>query len=265
MRPPILPIQIDLACLGYRPGPLDGLWGPKTQAALDVWRKSWGELNPPEGRPAEEEMADLTAEATVLRSRTEALITPAILRQLAPLSSRRRYAVNEAGLVASLRLAQQLAGATTHRRAAHFLAQLAHESYGFRALTEYSDGLAYEGREDLGNTQKGDGPRYKGRGWIQLTGRSNYRSVSRFLKESRWEEVCPRLGFDVDVETSPGFAVNEEVAAAVAAWFWLSRGLNGLADADDHLAITKAINGGTNGLSSRLAYLAKAKATLGAS
>jgi len=61
----------------------------------------------------------------------------------------------------------------TPLRVAHFLAQVAEESDSFCTTEEYASGKAYEGRGDLGNTHVGDGPRYKGRGLIQLTGRGN--------------------------------------------------------------------------------------------
>src|SRR5882762_2402858 len=72
-------------------------------------------------------------------------------------------------------------GITSYLREAAFLAQLAHESAELRFMEEIASGAAYEGRKDLGNTQPGDGTRYKGRGPIQLTGRANYKKFSDLL------------------------------------------------------------------------------------
>ena len=136
------------------------------------------------------------------------------------------------------------------RRVAHFLAQAAHESDGFKAVTEYASGAAYEGRRDLGNVKRGDGVRYKGRSPFQLTGRANYKSAGDAL--------------GVDLINQPEAAAQFPLAARIAAWYWDTRKLNALADGDDLRAITRRINGGLNGLDSRRAYLARAKRALAA-
>lgn len=130
-------------------------------------------------------------------------------------------------------------------RLQHFLAQLGHESDGYKAMEEYASGKAYEGRADLGNTQPGDGVRYKGRGPIQITGRSNYRTYGK------------RIG--INIEKYPELASNPCIGMRLALEYWKAKGLNALADADDILGITKKINGGTNGLADRKGRLALAK------
>lgn len=136
---------------------------------------------------------------------------------------------------------------------AHFLAQVAHESDGFRTATEYASGKAYEGRKDLGNTKPGDGVRFKGRGLIQVTGRTNYTAYSRW-----------KYGDDRAV-TQPGLLAELPDAVDAAAWYWtVARPrLKALALADDLVGVTRQINGGTNGLADRRAKLAKAKQLFG--
>ena len=134
----------------------------------------------------------------------------------------------------------------TPLRMAHWLAQVAHESAELRYTKELASGKAYEGRKDLGNTQKGDGVKYKGRGLIQITGRANYAAYAKYC------------GFDVVAK--PELLEQPVGAVKSAMWYWQTRGLNAWADKDDVLTITKRINGGTNGLTSRKAYLARAKA-----
>ncbi|WP_375672106.1 MULTISPECIES: glycoside hydrolase family 19 protein [unclassified Bartonella] len=144
---------------------------------------------------------------------------------------------------------------TTPLRIAHFLSQCAHESDGFFTLREYASGRAYEGRRDLGNVNPGDGVRFKGRGLIQLTGRNNYRRFTKF-----WRLVDEQA---VDCEAFPEMVERFPAALWSAVWFWQMKGLNRLADQDDLLRITRAINGGRNGLVQRLIYLNRAKKLLG--
>lgn len=130
-------------------------------------------------------------------------------------------------------------------RFAHFIAQLAHESGNFRYMEEIASGAAYEGRKDLGNIMAGDGVRFKGRGPIQLTGRTNYQKYGRAL--------------GIDFEAHPDLVSIPSIGLLVACKFWANNGLNELSDRDDVLTITRRINGGTNGLDDRKANLAKIK------
>lgn len=125
------------------------------------------------------------------------------------------------------------------------MGQLSHESYGFTRLTESASGKKYEGRKDLGNTEEGDGERYKGRGFVQLTGRYNYRVAGKAM--------------GLDLENNPELAAKPDVAAEIAAWYVTKyrpkaaqAALNG-----DIEGATKAINGGLNGLADRIARTQK--------
>lgn len=137
---------------------------------------------------------------------------------------------------------------TTLPRLACWLGQLAWESDCLRVLEELADGSDYEGRRDLGNVCKGDGPRYKGRGFIQITGHANYSSAS--------------LALDVNLVQTPELASEPEFAARIAAWFWASHGCNERADAGDIEGITHVINGGLSGLDGRRDYTIRAFARL---
>lgn len=148
----------------------------------------------------------------------------------------------------------------TAKRLAEFLPQLAHESAQFKYMRELADGSAYEGRLDLGNTEPGDGKRFRGRGPIQITGRKNVGLCSMAL-----------FG-DNRLLENPELLESPQVGCASAGWFWvegaglnLSRqarsygvpagcNLNDLADAGDFEGITLAINGGRNGIEDRMKY-----------
>ncbi len=138
----------------------------------------------------------------------------------------------------------------TPARKAAFLAQIAHESGSLKYVREIASGEAYEGRSNLGNTEPGDGVRFKGRGLIQITGRANYRDCSLAL-----------FGDD-RLLRNPELLEAPEAACRSAAWFWKSRALNDLADTGAFKAITRAINGGYNGYADRLAYFQRATQVL---
>lgn len=190
-------------------------------------------------------LASVAASKAGLAHSTSAVDATQLRRMMPNLSASRAEA-----MVPHLNRAMQEAGITTPKRAAAFVAQLAHESGELRHFEELASGHAYEGRRDLGNTQPGDGARFKGRGPIQLTGRANYAAASKAL--------------GIDLVNNPELASRPDVGFRVAAWYWKSRGLNELADSGDFDGITKRINGGMNGASERRRYLAMASDVLGA-
>lgn len=128
-----------------------------------------------------------------------------------------------------------------------FLAQIGHESGQLKYVEEIASGKAYEGRKDLGNTFKGDGTRFKGRGLIQITGRANYTAISKDL--------------GVDFTANPELLSNSEYAVLSAFWYWRKRSLNRYCTLkeDDFKTLTRRINGGLNGYADRLNLWNKAK------
>lgn len=145
-------------------------------------------------------------------------------------------------------------GITTLERVRHFLSQVAHESAQFLYCEEIASGKAYDtGRlaARLGNTpeQDGDGQKYKGRGLIQITGASNYKSITK--------------DWGVDVFNDPELLETPENAVRSACWFWWKNGLNKRADGGIGVkGITVIVNGGTNGLKERIEFYNRAKAAI---
>jgi predicted chitinase len=145
----------------------------------------------------------------------------------------------------------------TTLRASAFLAQIAHESGELRFMQELWGPTPAQKRyeppgkkaTELGNTQAGDGKRYKGRGAIQITGRANYKKYGDLL--------------GVDLVGNPDLAATPQYAFSTAGLFWKLNGLNELADVQDFIAITKRINGGTTGLNERQKYYDIAQNALG--
>lgn len=155
-------------------------------------------------------------------------------------------------LIDGYNAAMVAAGVTNVKRAAMWAAQLGHESVGLRYMEELADGSAYNGRGDLGNTQPGDGPRFKGRGPIQLTGRNNYRAFTRWAQAQGHSTI--------DFESEPHRLSEPRWGFLAAAYYWtVARPqINSLADAGDLEGVTRAINGGLNGLADRRARYQRA-------
>ena len=130
---------------------------------------------------------------------------------------------------------------TTPQRISHFLSQTAHESGGGRYKKGLASGAAYEFRDDLQNDEVGDGPKYKGAGYRQTTGKYNYQRLSDYLGDPRVME-----GVDYVAENYPFTA---------AGFWWMDNNMNALIDdGADVVVVTRRVNGGTNGLADRQRY-----------
>lgn len=160
-------------------------------------------------------------------------------------------------------------GIISVKQEAAFIAQLAHESGSLKYVREIASGRKYEGRKDLGNVFPGDGVKFKGRGLIQITGRSNYRDVSLAIFK------------DLRLLTTPDLLAQPKYAVQSACWFWQSRDLSDIAEEPAekrHLIIrirkpkivlspfdyiTFRINGGFNGAEERREFYQRACKVLG--
>ena len=137
---------------------------------------------------------------------------------------------------------------------AQFMAQTRHESWDFSKMKEVGSKKTFAKYEKpkmakrLGNKVKGDGELFKGRGFIQLTGRDNYSQFAASVGLTIDEAVA-------DLETLDG-------AIESACWFWKKNGLNAICDKDDIVLMTKRINGGTIGLEDRKKHYEHAKHVL---
>jgi len=139
------------------------------------------------------------------------MITEELLKQLLPNSTKE----NREKYLPHFNIYLKEYDIVTKKQVAAFFAQIGHESGNLRYSEEIASGSAYEGRKDLGNTQPGDGKRFKGRGLIQITGRYNYEKASK------------ALGFDLI--SNPELLSQPELAVKSACWWWNNAGLNKLA------------------------------------
>jgi putative chitinase len=171
------------------------------------------------------------------------LLTLALLRKISPAGAKNTANMNS--IVVAVNGYGQKVGLDQPHRLAHFLAQLAHESGDFRYDQEIASGAAYEGRvKGLGNTQKGDGKKFKGRTAMQVTGRANYAEFTKWVRK-----LVPDAP---DFVKQPTLINTDPYEGLGPLWYWDTRKLNVYADQNDIQMITRKINGGLNGYEDRM-------------
>jgi putative chitinase len=188
-------------------------------------------------------------------------ITTDILKALAPGSKRSNYK-HLHGLALWMNHWFPEFDIDTPQEIRHILTQLAHESDSFNAMEEYASGQAYEGRKDLGNIKKGDGVKFKGRGGIMITGRTNYHLMG------------VKIGRPMKFIDNPSLLATPEWGVWSAATFWVEKGLLDISNMPDNAVIwskklnrnlspleyiTWRVNGGFNGYQDRLKFYERAK------
>jgi predicted chitinase len=148
--------------------------------------------------------------------------------------------------MAALNQALVRAHCTTPSRVAMFMAQLGAESGSFRYTEELASGSEYNWRSDLGNIYAGDGQRYKGRTYIQITGRHNYGALSKWAHAHGY---VPTATYFID---HPAMLADVKYIFLGPVWYWtVARNMNSYADGNDIVGATRAVNGGLNNLGGR--------------
>ena len=207
----------------------DGSFGPNTEAKVKEWQIANG----------------LTADG-IVGDGTWSKMFPIVITDTPNLKLDKLKGSLPDSVIAQIPDTAAKFNITTNLRLAHFLSQCSHESGNFKWIVEFASGAAYEGRKDLGNTQPGDGIRFKGRGYIQLTGRANYGKFSTFCGE--------------DCVANPDLVANKFPMMS-AAYFFNANKLWSICDKGSDeatvLAVTKRVNGGTNGLADRQSKFTK--------
>ena len=207
----------------------DGSFGPATEAKVKEWQSANG----------------LTADG-IVGDGTWSKMFPIVITDTPNLKLDKLKGSLPDSVIAQIPDTAAKFNITTNLRLAHFLSQCSHESGNFKWIVEFASGAAYEGRKDLGNTQPGDGIRFKGRGYIQLTGRANYGKFSTFCGE--------------DCVANPDLVANKFPMMS-AAYFFNANKLWSICDKGSDeatvLAVTKRVNGGTNGLADRQSKFTK--------
>ena len=202
---------------------VDSDFGSKTQKAVMAFQKD-------AGLPVTGDIDTTTAKALSEKESVMYRVPVGFTKNYTATQKQNFKAAEEAGVGAGLKGVEL----------ASYMAQVAHESDNFKTSEEYASGAAYEGRKDLGNTQVGDGKKYKGRAYIQLTGRDNYKKAGDAL--------------GLDLINNPALAEEPKNAAAISVWFWKTKVKPQVPDFMDTERVTKVVNGGFNGLNDRLKY-----------
>lgn len=222
----------------------DGVVGPQTQAALDKATSGSSTTPAPAPKPDPTPTPAPSGGSGTTNGPEQVSVTN--LRKVMtnlPLTKANAY-------ISYLNQAMNEFAINTHLRRAAFLGQIAEESVELVYFHEIASGWEYDISKnrakalELGNTAVGDGPKYKGRGPIQLTGKSNYAKCGTALK--------------LNLVDNPDIVAQPNVAFRASGWFWSVHGLNALADASNFREITHRINGGYTNESVREMYYNRA-------
>jgi predicted chitinase len=232
--PQVRKLQQRLKALGYDIGSIDGVFGPSTDRCVKAFQGDHGLAADGLVGPATSSalMSAKHVDGRAAHASGEARFTPEELAALlgCKAANVRRY-------WPPLRSALAEQGLSDEASAIAAIATVATEVPDFAPINEFGGSAyfkkMYEGRRDLGNTRPGDGVRYHGRGFIQLTGRSNYRGYGK------------KLG--VPLEQKPDLALDPSVAARVLAAYMRDHGIGALAARRDWQGVRRAVNGGLNG------------------
>ncbi|NLW90091.1 MAG: hypothetical protein GXY34_00620 [Syntrophomonadaceae bacterium] len=228
---------LDYTGLNAKPLVIDGYFGANTLTAVNTFKilNSLGNVGYYQGKVGEQTWNKLFSITAVKRGAPNIILVTAA--QLNAIGWRK---VTDSVLW-DLNDSLQRFSINTTPRLRHFISQCSHESGGGRYTKEIASGTAYEGRSDLGNTYPGDGPRYKGAGYLQVTGRHNYQSLATAIGD-------PRVMDGVDY-------VAEHYPWTSAGYWWSTHRMNGICDAGASVKeITRRVNGGYNGLQNREMY-----------
>lgn len=230
----VINLQRALMALGYNVGPTkdDGILGKFTSAAIAKFQtdnklQSTGTATPETVEAVNKAIAASPNKTKLEKAKPEEFKGKIEVSALGDKESR--------AVLSKEAQSQGIKG----KELAAFLAQCSHESGGFRYLSEIWGPTAaqrsYDGR--MGNSESGDGYRYRGRGYIQLTGKNNYTAAGKAL--------------GLDLVKNPDQAATPDVGAKTSVWFWKTNVQPKISNWDDVTAITKVVNGGYNGLEDR--------------
>lgn len=223
-------IQTCLARVGLYTARIDGKWGTGSQGAFDRLAAAYAKA--PQ-KPNAGSTLPLQA-ATVMTQ----LLTEDQLKAMLPAGQWGKIAACLPGF----NQAMELFEINTPLRKAHFMAQILHETAMLQFSEELASGSGYEGRADLGNTQPGDGKLFKGRGWLQITGRGNYLECQTFLRQHLND---PTIDITSSSAAASQLATNPLYASLASGYFWryLKPKLNATADKDDVYWVSVYVNG----------------------
>lgn len=226
----VMQIQVRLRTLRLLAGDADGKFGPITQSAIERFAEAFKLPADPIGPDLAKQL--IQAKDVPGFDPASQIITPELTAKIlnCPLSDAQTYLP---GVLNGL----QGKGILNKPTVIAALATIGVETAGFRPINEWGGDdyfyQMYEGRSDLGNTQPGDGVRYHGRGFIQITGRANYRHYGQ------------KLG--VPLEDNPELALDPDVGAKILVEYFWEREVDRRAMEGDWQGVRRAVNGGLNG------------------